>query len=114
MNNLERFTFKKLEEKLTKEYDDFIEELKIKTPEEIINLSYEIATKQDILELIAPSDFTYHQIRALSKAEKPLEELYYGWQDTYVNLDNSALIDSMKITADDLNKNLMAKIKGDR
>ena len=56
-----------LYDKLEKEYNDFIEDLKTKTPDEIINKSYEKVMKEEL--------------KALNKTKAPLEELYQGWMD---------------------------------
>lgn len=68
--------------KIEQEYDNFISELKEKTPSEIIDRAYEITIKEEILGYFYP-DYNYkiEEIVALNKLEKPLERLYEDWMD---------------------------------
>ena len=43
-------------EKMTKEYDDFIEKLSMQSPDEIIRASYEKVFKEDILAVVESRD----------------------------------------------------------
>ncbi len=72
----------KLYEKLEQEYYDFIEELKIMPPEQIIAHSYEKVFKEDILMCFEESDLDYEKTKALCELEKPLDLLYDEWLST--------------------------------
>jgi translation initiation factor 2 beta subunit (eIF-2beta)/eIF-5 len=70
--------------KLDKEYDNFIEDLKAKTPDEIIDKSYEKVMKEELKEMFYPDNerFDISDIKILNKSKSTLEELYQGWMDT--------------------------------
>lgn len=69
--------------KMEQEYNNFIEKVKLKTPDEIIQCSYEKVMKEEILGDFEPEfrHYDIEKIRALSKCKDPLEELYQGWMD---------------------------------
>lgn len=72
-----------LYDKLEKEYNDFIEDLKTKKPDEIINKSYEKVMKEELKEMFYPelNNYELSELKALNKTKAPLEELYQGWMD---------------------------------
>ena len=115
MNSLEKQTWKKLSEKLDIEYDKYIENLKTKTPEEIIIYSYETSCKAEIIAIFDPEYFDFRELLALSKDARPLDELYTGWMDSdVIEMSHSSLRDSMKITAQYLMQAQMKKMRGER
>lgn len=81
--DLEMKIKQELYDKLQEEYDNFIENLKTMTPEQIIDNSYEKVMKEELKDMFFPSMCNYDlaQIKALKKAEAPLDELYQGWMD---------------------------------
>lgn len=89
--------------KMESEYNKFIENLKKKTSEEIIQSSYEKVMKEEILSDFYP-DYKHYDIeetRALNKIKEPLEELYQGWMDSDVGI-NHILEDVVSDTLDNL------------
>lgn len=67
--------------KMEKEYDDFVEKLKVFSPERIIDTSYEVVIKGEFLSLFYPygSIYSIEAIEKLNEFEKPLEVLYIHW-----------------------------------
>lgn len=73
----------KLHDKLNKEYELFIDNLKTLSPEKIIKSAYEIVAKEDILSIFEFGNaLDFKQARALNSMKKPLDYLYYEWLDT--------------------------------
>ena len=72
---------KKLYEKISKEYDNYINELEKQTPSFIIDKSYETTIKEEIIYLFDPNSmyFSDKQIKELYKCKYPLETLYNDW-----------------------------------
>ncbi len=62
--------------KLAQEHDDFVDDLKTKTPEQIIEASY---IKDDLFSIFEYTDFPQTQAKALYKLDKPLDALYQEW-----------------------------------
>lgn len=102
---------KLLYKKLAQEHDDFINNLKTKTPEQIIEASYEKVIKDDLLSIFEYTDFSQTEAKALYKLDKPLDALYQEWlhndfsymdmlRDTIDNRIESAVKD-MKINSRD-------------
>lgn len=71
-----------LYERMSAEYDDFLEELKTKPPGKIIEAAYEKVFKEDILMTFESGGFSDEQITALLALEEPLDSLYRDWLDT--------------------------------
>ena len=65
--------------KLAQEHEDFSDDLKTKTPEQIIEASYEKVIKDDVLSIFEYTDFPQTQAKALYKLDKPLDALYQEW-----------------------------------
>ena len=72
-----------LYEKVQAEYDSFIDELKTKPVDEVVEKAYEKVMKEELVSMFYPEYEKYDisDIKALNKCEKPLEELYQGWMD---------------------------------
>jgi hypothetical protein len=95
---------------LQKEYDDFIENLKSQTPDEIISHSYEKVIKEELISMFYPESdkFDINDIRALRKNKNSLEELYQGWMDADGGI-HQILEDSVNDTIDFIKKNQKEK-----
>lgn len=77
--------FDRLYEKLSAEYEQFIENLKTAPPDKIIQSAYEKVFKEDILMCFEDSDpFSEQEIVALLALDSPLNALYHNWLDTDV------------------------------
>ena len=63
----------------SQELDAFLNALKDKTPEQIINRAYEICTKQDLLTILENDEFTQSVWQVLCKLEHPLDAVYQHW-----------------------------------
>ncbi|MBQ9750991.1 MAG: DUF3848 domain-containing protein [Clostridia bacterium] len=69
-------------EKMQEEQRVFIEELKTKTPDEILEKAYEYIIREDILEEMSGLDLSEKQVKALLASQMPLADLYAKWEDT--------------------------------
>ena len=94
-----------LYDKLDKEYNTFIEEIKQLPPEQIIDKSYEKVMKEEFVGMFYPENTEYDisDIKALNKSKNPLEELYQGWMDFDGGIHES-LGYSVENTIEDLKK----------
>ena len=66
-------------EKMSKEYDDFIEKLSLQSPDEIIRASYEKVFKEDILAVVESRELEPKYVKALLRENYPLEGCYQRW-----------------------------------
>ena len=66
-------------EKLQKEYDSYIENLKQKPPEDIIKNAYRIIFMKDLVTVCENDILTQKEAKALYRHNAPLEELYQEW-----------------------------------
>lgn len=79
-------------EKVKREFDDYIADIKTKSPAEIVEAAYEITYKQEILNMFEwKGAFTNAQSRAILRTKKPLDMLYQEW----LNYDGS-IVDMLK------------------
>jgi len=69
-------------EKLSAEYDAFVDRLKAKTPDEILAAAYEKVCKDEILIIFENSEYSEDNYAALLRIEKPLDAFYREWLDT--------------------------------
>lgn len=69
----------RLNEKLEKEYGDFLKSLEEMEPKEIIKASYEKVMKEDVLYAMEENDLTDDQVSALLESQSPLEDIYQQW-----------------------------------
>ncbi|GHU87213.1 hypothetical protein FACS1894202_01050 [Clostridia bacterium] len=76
----------KLYEKMSNEYDAFIDSLKAKTPGEIIDSSYEVTYKEEILINCESGSIGDKEAAALFALDNPLDELYRNWLHTDVSV----------------------------
>ena len=66
--------------KMEQELDQFIAELKIMSPEEVISCSYEKVMKEDFLLLFGESvELSEEEAVKLLQMEKPLDFVYQKW-----------------------------------
>lgn len=103
---------KKLYEKMQKEYNDFIEEMKNNEPQFIVNNAYQIVIKEELVAMFYPESEQYDidEIKALNKTKNPLEELYQGWMDSDAGL-HSVLEDNVSDTIEEIQKEQREKKK---
>lgn len=101
-----------LYDKLSMEYDSFIEQVKQLTPVEIIDRSYEKVMKEEFVSMFYPenTDYDISDIKVLNKSDNPLEELYQGWMDCDGGIHN-ALESSVEDTIETLKKEQKNKNK---
>ena len=69
----------KLYNKLSKEYNQFLDGLKEKTPDEIIDKSYEKVFKEELKLLFEEGNIDNETAKILLKLDYPLDELYREW-----------------------------------
>ncbi|MDO5571851.1 MAG: DUF3848 domain-containing protein [Bacteroidales bacterium] len=69
-----------LYEKLQKEYNNFINEMKLLSPEQLIEKSYEITCKSQYPDMFnSTSNYSNEELEALLKQENTLQYLYDDW-----------------------------------
>jgi hypothetical protein len=98
MNLSEKLT-NQLYERLSEEYNTFLDELKQMSPEKIIEKSYEKVFKDEILFVLENNDLTADRAKALLARQYPLDEIYQEW----LNADcpyTDVLQDCMEDSAD--------------
>ncbi len=68
-------------EKLEEEYNQFLKQVELKSPKEIVESAYEIAAKKEIKETFSPYSEYYDVklIQLLQKIQNPLDCLYQDW-----------------------------------
>lgn len=103
---------KKLYEKMQREYNDFIEEMKNNEPQFIVNNAYQIVIKEELVAMFYPESEQYDidEIKALNKTKNPLEELYQGWMDSDAGI-HSVLEDNVSDTIEEIQKEQREKKK---
>ena len=103
---------KKLYEKMQKEYNEFIEEMKNNEPQFIVNNAYQIVIKEELVAMFYPESEQYDidEIKALNKTKNPLEELYQGWMDSDAGI-HSVLEDNVSDTIEEIQKEQREKKK---
>lgn len=97
-----------LSEKIQKEYDDFIENLKLLPPEHIVESSYEKVFKEKFMTTVQYKDFSKQEIKALLKMDYPLDSLYQEWLK-----NDLSYIPFIEDTVDDHIKKAMKQQKKD-
>lgn len=70
-----------LEEKLEKEFKDFYNKTKTKSPDEIMQSSYEITVKEEIKNNLKDMNLYPLEVKALLKQNDILNEFYHDWLD---------------------------------
>ena len=97
---------KLLYEKMSSEYDSFIEKLKQMQPEQIIERSYEKVMKEDLLSCFEYSERPQIEAKALYLQKNPLESLYQEWLETDVSY-----MDMLRDSADECVKFAVKEMK---
>lgn len=95
-----------LYEKVQAEYDAFIEELKLMTPEQVIEKAYEKVIKEDLVTEIQHGSLEQTEAKALYREKYPLDRLYQEWLDTDVSY-----MDLLKDSIDDTAKKAVKEMK---
>lgn len=72
----------KLYEKMEEEQRVYVENLKTKTPDEILKRAYEYLIREDFLAEMEFSTLPERQIRAMLDSQTPMADLYCKWLDT--------------------------------
>lgn len=73
----------RLTDKLNREWENYIAELMLLPPKEIIKRAYETAWKEEIMTyLLSCVEITDKKIEILLKRENLLNEMYRVWMDT--------------------------------
>ena len=70
---------KKFNEKIDKEFNDFISELRRCSSQVIIERAYEKVSKEEMIYKIKDKDYTITELKALLKKDNILEECYDEW-----------------------------------
>ena len=68
-----------LYDKALNEMNAFLDDLKTKPPEEIIENAYKITVRQDLMMILEFEEFTPYEIEVLAKLDHPLQVLYEQW-----------------------------------
>ncbi len=92
-------------EKLQKEYDAFVDNLKQQAPEDIINSAYRIIFMKDLVTVCENDIFTQKEAKALYRLNAPLEELYQEWLSndfSYMDMLRDTVKDRAASTVKDL------------
>ena len=95
-----------LYDKMKSELDKFIAELKTKTPEQIIELAYELTIKEDLLSIFENTDFSQEEAKALYSQKYPLDSLYQEWLS-----NDLTYMEQLRETVDDKIKSAVKEMK---
>ena len=68
-----------LYDKALAELNTYLENMKTKPPQEIINSAYQIVNKQDLLMIFESAEFTPAELNVLNGLDHPLQVLYEEW-----------------------------------
>lgn len=107
----------KLEQKVDKEYDNFIENFKSKGVDFLVENAYEVVTKQEIRDYLIFSRFDEKELKALIKSEDILDDLYSEWLHADGNLYESlehVIQERVGEFKDKFDKEMQKKDKGAR
>lgn len=69
-----------LYQKMAAEQAKYREHLLTLSPDEILELAYEYATREDILTAMEHNDLSKRQVQALMKSETPLEDVFHHYE----------------------------------
>lgn len=78
MNDTEKLS-QQLYDKALNEMNVFLDDLKTKPPEEIIENAYKITVRQDLMMILESEDFSPYEIEVLANLDHPLQVLYEEW-----------------------------------
>ena len=96
-------------EKMTKEYDEFIEKLSMQSPDEIIRASYEKVFKEDILAVVESGALEAKYVKALLRENYPLEGCYQRWLE-----EDVTYMEDLRICIEDHAKGLLRYMDKER
>lgn len=68
-----------LYDKALAELNTYLENMKTRPPQEIINSAYQIVNKQDLLMILESAEFTPAELNVLNELDHPLQVLYEEW-----------------------------------
>ena len=71
-----------LYDKALSEMNSYLEDMKTKPAQEIINSAYQIVNKEDLLMILESAEFTLTELNVLNGLEHPLQVLYGEWIST--------------------------------
>ncbi len=74
----------RINEKILNEYNLFIEHLKTLPVDQIIESSYEIVYKEDLMIVFRDKKLSYQEAQAMLATPYPLDKLYQEWMKTDV------------------------------
>lgn len=107
----------KLFEKVEKEFEDFKQELKQKTPDEIIENAYKLTAMEGIIGELKERSFDKDELKALLKEKDLLSEFYEDWRNSDGKLCESVqypMEDTINIIVENYEKNRKEKLKKSR
>lgn len=83
-------------EKINREMNEYLAEIKTKSPEEIVEAAYEITYKQEILGMFeCEGAFNDKQSMAILKTKNALDYLYQEWLDF-----DGSVVDTLRDSVD--------------
>lgn len=107
----------KLFEKVEKEFENFKQELKKKTPDEIIENAYKITAMDGIIGELKERSFDKDELKALLKEDNLLSEFYEDWRNADGKLCESVqypMEDTIDIIVENYEKDRKEKLKESR
>lgn len=116
MDMLEKLR-EKLEEKIDKEYKDFVGNLMKERPEVIIERAYEKVCKEEMCWNIKNKDYSIKDLKALLKADGVLEDCYDAWlnsDDNFNEMLGYVVDDRISNIIENISKKTKNKDKGAR
>ncbi len=107
----------RVQEKITNEYNDFIEELKKERPEVIIERAYEKVCKEEMLYVFEKNDLSVNECKSLLKCSNILDDCYSEWLKSDGNFNEMleyAVENSIKHITEDFKREQKNKNKDSR
>ena len=95
--------------KMYAEQEQFKSMLRNSSPEVVMQHSYELVMRKDILLSIEENDLTPQQCKALLKQKKPLSELYLAWENGESN-HMQEILSCIESKADELHRIIKTRI----
>lgn len=101
----------KVYEKISKEYQEYIKNIKEHDSEYIVNNAYEIAIKNEFADMFyGTSNYNKYELQALLKQENALNYLYGAWMSSDGGI-HTVIESSMEIGVSDLSIDYISDIK---
>ncbi len=94
--------------KMYNEQEHFKSMLRSSSPEVVMQYSYELVVREDIMLSLEENDLTPQQCKALLKQKKPLSELYLAWENGESN-HMQEILSCIENKADELHNLLKAR-----